>query len=113
MPWHYFTGLSGSNDISLGFAVASDTVYRWHVTNTGKAFEISGKRWKRLGWFAPLDNVSGDPTLPDGLYQFSVQFFESINGLGVTNGITLDEGIGDIHVECFTGVVLDFAIFTP
>jgi hypothetical protein len=113
MGWHYYPHLVGSNDISLGFTIASDFVYRWNVEVTGNSFEISHLRWARIGWFAPADNVIGDPTLPDGLYILPLQWLQHLQGANVTEGVALDGGIGDVHVDLYPNVQITLAIFTP
>src|SRR5690242_275780 len=82
--WHYYLGLSGSNDVALGFTLLHDTVVRWAVTSLGKAFEMSANRWGRIGWFAPTDGpITGDPSLPDGRYYGKIEWMEHTQGLGL------------------------------
>jgi len=110
--WHYYLGLTGSNDVALGFTLLHDSVVRWAVTTTGKAFEMSANRWGRIGWFAPTDGpITADPSLPDGRYYGKIEWMEHTLGMGLLNGVTLDGGITEVHVELMTGVVLDLAVF--
>jgi hypothetical protein len=110
--WHYYTALSGSNDVALGFSLSHDTVVRWNVTTPGKSFEMSGNRWGRIGWYSIIDGpITGDPTLPDGRYIGKINWMEHPMGEGSLEGVLLDGGIDEVHVELFTGVVVDFAVF--
>jgi len=112
--FHYYTGLSGSNDVDLGFVLGNDSILRWNVTNLGRSWEASPNRQQRVGWYCITDGpISGDPTLPDGRYYGEIMWMQHLKGEGSLLGVTIDGGITEIHVEVMSGVVLDIAVYGP